>query len=122
MFGKHDRLRLWLMYRCFDYNMADQINYPTSIQKLSGQLHLRSRISQDVLSQRCNLYNPAVYERRFATVNYLNGPFQTPSVQVASCNNGLPAIVSVSPVFAQAPAEKGFKNFAIDFLMGGVSA
>ncbi|CAN4080537.1 unnamed protein product [Withania somnifera] len=27
-----------------------------------------------------------------------------------------------SPVFAQAPAEKGFSSFAIDFLMGGVSA
>ncbi|KAG6534829.1 hypothetical protein ZIOFF_008733 [Zingiber officinale] len=122
MFGKPERFQLWLMYRSFDYNMADQINHPTSIQALSGQLLLRSRISQDVLSQRCNLYNPAVYERRFTTVNYLNGAFQTPSVQVASCNNGLPAIVSVSPVFAQAPAEKGFKSFAIDFLMGGVSA
>lgn len=28
----------------------------------------------------------------------------------------------VSPVLVQAPAEKGFSGFAIDFLMGGVSA
>lgn len=28
----------------------------------------------------------------------------------------------VSPVFVQAPKEKGFSTFAIDFLMGGVSA
>ena len=27
-----------------------------------------------------------------------------------------------SPVFVQAPSEKGFAGFAIDFLMGGVSA
>lgn len=31
-------------------------------------------------------------------------------------------VPSVSPVFAHAPAEKGFTSFAIDFLMGGVSA
>lgn len=31
-------------------------------------------------------------------------------------------VTFVSPVFAHAPAEKGFANFAIDFLMGGVSA
>lgn len=29
---------------------------------------------------------------------------------------------NASPVFAQAPAEKGLAGFAIDFLMGGVSA
>lgn len=29
---------------------------------------------------------------------------------------------TVSPVFVQAPSEKGFAGFAIDFLMGGVSA
>jgi solute carrier family 25 (mitochondrial adenine nucleotide translocator), member 4/5/6/31 len=28
----------------------------------------------------------------------------------------------MSPVFVQAPSEKGFAGFAIDFLMGGVSA
>lgn len=27
-----------------------------------------------------------------------------------------------SPVFAFAPSEKGFKNFVIDFFMGGISA
>lgn len=27
-----------------------------------------------------------------------------------------------SPVFVQAPSEKGFSSFAVDFLMGGVSA
>ncbi|KAF8643132.1 hypothetical protein HU200_066949 [Digitaria exilis] len=31
-------------------------------------------------------------------------------------------MVSSSPLFANAPAEKGGKNFMIDFLMGGVSA
>ena len=31
-------------------------------------------------------------------------------------------VVSSSPLFANAPAEKGGKNFMIDFLMGGVSA
>ena len=48
----------------------------------------------------------------------MNGGLQT-SLLPASSGNG-PALVSpLSPIFAQAPAEKGFM---IDFLMGGVSA
>ncbi|KAG6492085.1 hypothetical protein ZIOFF_047035 [Zingiber officinale] len=36
MFGKRERFRLWLMYRSFDYNIAGQINHPTSIHSISG--------------------------------------------------------------------------------------
>ncbi|KAG6519603.1 hypothetical protein ZIOFF_023099 [Zingiber officinale] len=102
--------------------MADQVNHPTVIQKYAGQLHLKSSFLQDPKAQRCSLYNPALYERHFTTVNYLNGGFQKPFMQVGSCNYDASTVLSVHPVYAQAPAEKGFKNFAIDFLMGGVSA
>ena len=34
----------------------------------------------------------------------------------------LSMITTASPVFASAPAEKGFSGFVIDFFMGGVSA
>ncbi|RVW53370.1 ADP,ATP carrier protein 3, mitochondrial [Vitis vinifera] len=52
---------------------------------------------------------------------YVNGGLLT-SLLPASSGNG-PALVSpLSPIFAQAPAEKGAKGFMIDFLMGGVSA
>ncbi|KAG6499347.1 hypothetical protein ZIOFF_039112 [Zingiber officinale] len=89
----------------FVYNMADQVNHPSVLQKLSGQFHLRSRFSQDVLSQRCSLYNPSMYERRFTIANCLSWRFQTPSTHAESWNNGLPAIVSVSPT-AAAPIER----------------
>ena len=35
---------------------------------------------------------------------------------------GLAHISPLSPIFVQAPAEKGAYGFAVDFLMGGVSA
>ncbi|KAG6495355.1 hypothetical protein ZIOFF_043158 [Zingiber officinale] len=85
--------------------MADQVNHPSVLQKLSSQFHLRSRFSQDVLSQRCSLYNPSMYERRFTIANCLSWRFQTPSTHAESWNNGLPAIVSVSPT-AAAPIER----------------
>ncbi|KAG6509330.1 hypothetical protein ZIOFF_027315 [Zingiber officinale] len=103
------------------YTMADQVNHPTVIQKFAGQLHLKSSFVQDPKAQRYSLYNPALYERHL-TVNFPNGGFQQPFMLVGSCNYDASTMPSVYPVYAQAPAEKGFKNFAIDFLMGGVSA
>ncbi|KAG5226312.1 ADP/ATP CARRIER family protein [Salix suchowensis] len=42
----------------------------------------------------------------------------------ASCNSGnwSALVPHVSPIFVEAPSEKGAKGFMIDFLMGGVSA
>ncbi|KAL6313543.1 hypothetical protein AAG906_005496 [Vitis piasezkii] len=52
---------------------------------------------------------------------YVNGGLQT-SLLPAGSGNGLALISPLSPIFAQAPAEKGAKGFMIDVLMGGVSA
>ncbi|WOL17200.1 hypothetical protein Cni_G25989 [Canna indica] len=94
--------------------MADQVNHPTVIQKVAGQLHLKS--------SNCSMYNPALYNSRFTTGNYMKGGFQKTSMQMCTGNNELPFMTSVSPLYAHAPAEKGLASFAIDFLMGGVSA
>ncbi|KAG2653555.1 hypothetical protein PVAP13_1NG461900 [Panicum virgatum] len=90
--------------------MADKVNQPTVLHKLGGQFHLSSSFSEGV---RARNICPSVssYERSFATRNYMSvsGGINVP-------------VVSSSPLFANAPAEKGGKNFMIDFLMGGVSA
>nr|GEY29502.1 ADP,ATP carrier protein 1, mitochondrial [Tanacetum cinerariifolium] len=62
---------------------------------------------------------PQPYQRRFHYGNYSNAAFQYPTQQSADLSMIVP---KVSPVCVQAPAEKGFQGFAIDFLMGGVSA
>ncbi|CAL9149085.1 unnamed protein product [Musa hybrid cultivar] len=102
--------------------MADQVNHPTVSQKVAGQFHLRSYFSQDLHARNRSFYGPSLYERRITTGNFINQDFQKPYMQFCSANCGIPTVTSVSPVFANAPAEKGFASFAIDFLMGGVSA
>ncbi|KAG1363851.1 ADP,ATP carrier protein 1, mitochondrial-like [Cocos nucifera] len=74
--------------------------------------------------QSCNhtSYMPCLYKRSNTTRNYVNGGLQNPLMQVSSANCDHPVLTPVSPVFAHAPSEKGFAGFAIDFLMGGVSA
>lgn len=52
---------------------------------------------------------------------YVNGGLLS-SLQPASQATGLAQFSPVSPVFVQAPSEKGVKGFLVDFLMGGVSA
>ena len=77
-----------------------------------------SLISFSTLSPILQSGNTSVHSLSSA---YVNGGLQT-SLLPASSGNG-PALVSpLSPIFAQAPAEKGAKGFMIDFLMGGVSA
>ncbi|CAO2047719.1 unnamed protein product [Urochloa humidicola] len=99
--------------------MADQANQPTVLHKLGGQFHLSSSFSEGV---RARNICPSVssYERRFPTRNYMTQTLWGPSMSVSGGIN-VP-VVSSSPLFANAPAEKGGKNFMIDFLMGGVSA
>ncbi|CAI0405249.1 unnamed protein product, partial [Linum tenue] len=90
--------------------MADQVQHPTVMQKVAGQY-------KDVQRYDGAFQMPALYQRR-AYGNYSNAAFQYCGSSSAS------AIVpsSGSPVFVQAPSEKGLAGFAIDFLMGGVSA
>lgn len=78
--------------------MIDQAHHPSVQQKLCGNLIARQSRN-----------------RKFS-----NGSFQylvqQPSVDVSM------VMPKLSPICIQAPAEKGFSSFAIDFLMGGVSA
>lgn len=104
--------------------MADRHHYPTVMQKVADQLHLSSSLSQDVQTRYGGLQRPALYQRHFAYGNYSNAALQYPVTQPcrATYDLSLVAASAASPVFVQAPSEKGFAGFAIDFLMGGVSA
>ncbi|CAK9188437.1 unnamed protein product [Ilex paraguariensis] len=103
--------------------MADQFQHPTVIRKVANQLHLSANLSQDVQARYGGFQTPALYQRRFAYGNYSNTGFQYPMSQTCGATNDLSLIASnASPVFVQAPSEKGLAGFAIDFLMGGVSA
>uniref|UniRef100_A0ACD5ZDV8 Uncharacterized protein n=1 Tax=Avena sativa TaxID=4498 RepID=A0ACD5ZDV8_AVESA len=96
--------------------MADQANQPSVVQKFGGQFHLGSSFS-GVVRARNMCPSVSAYDRRFTTSSYMTQSLYAPTM---SFNGG--SMVS-SPIFANAPAEKkGVKNFAIDFLMGGVSA
>ncbi|KAK7271584.1 hypothetical protein RJT34_27611 [Clitoria ternatea] len=100
--------------------MVDQVQHPTIMEKVAGQLHLRSGLSSGIRSYDGAFRHPAVYQRS-SFQNYSNVALQYPVM--TSCKTTMDlsaAMVSTSPVFVAAPAEKG--NFIVDFLMGGVSA
>lgn len=101
--------------------MADRHQDPTAMQKFSGQLHLGSSLSQDSHSHYGGFQRPALNQRRFAYGNYSNAALEYPMNHTCRANDPLVAS-GVLPVCVQAPKEKGFSGFAIDFLMGGVSA
>ncbi|KAL8527531.1 hypothetical protein ACS0TY_005395 [Phlomoides rotata] len=101
--------------------MADQHQYSTISQKVANQLHLRSSLSQDVQSRIGGTHLPGVYQRRFAYGNHTNPALQYPPTCKAAQDLSLIS-ANASPVFVQAPQEKGLASFAIDFMMGGVSA
>lgn len=92
--------------------MADQKQLPTVAHKLAGQFHVSSSLSQDVRSR----YAAPSRRTQFAYGNYTNAGFNYPMTHTFIPQG------NTSPIFVQAPAEKGFTGFAIDFLMGGVSA
>ncbi|CAN7005463.1 unnamed protein product [Brassica rapa subsp. trilocularis] len=89
--------------------MVEQTQQPTIFQKASGQI-LRSGVSQDIHGYTSG------FQRRATYGNYSNAAFQYPLAASSRI------VTTTSPVFVQAPGEKGFSSFAIDFLMGGVSA
>ncbi|KAL0370370.1 UNVERIFIED_CONTAM: ADP,ATP carrier protein, mitochondrial [Sesamum angustifolium] len=101
--------------------MADQHRYPTIAQKVANQLHLSSSFSQDVQARYGGFQQPSVYQRRVASGNYTNAGLQYPVTCRATQDLSLIS-ANASPVFVQAPQEKGLASFAIDFMMGGVSA
>lgn len=92
--------------------MADQVQHPTVMRKVAGQL---------ICPKDMGFEQPALHQRR-AYGNYTNAALHYyPAACKASTH--LSMVTSTrSPVFVQAPQEKGLGSFAIDFLMGGVSA
>ncbi|KAL0390821.1 UNVERIFIED_CONTAM: ADP,ATP carrier protein, mitochondrial [Sesamum calycinum] len=93
----------------------------TIAQKVANQLHLSSSFSQDVQARYGGFQQPSVYQRRVASGNYTNAGLQYPMTCRATQDLSLIS-ANASPVFVQAPQEKGLASFAIDFMMGGVSA
>ena len=90
-------------------SMADRSQHPSIFQKIHGQSSLVSRLS------------PNMHARNYTSGAYVNGGLQS-SFQPACQATGLAQYSQLSPVFVEAPSEKGVKGFLVDFLMGGVSA
>ncbi|KAI3425552.1 PsbP domain-containing protein, partial [Psidium guajava] len=102
--------------------MVDQCQNPSVMQKVAGQLLLRTSLSQDMRGCDGAFQRPALYQQR-AYGNYTNAALNYPTMPVCRASTDLSIVASTaSPVFVHAPAEKGLGSFAIDFLMGGVSA
>ncbi|CAA2978133.1 ADP,ATP carrier, mitochondrial [Olea europaea subsp. europaea] len=102
--------------------MDDQHQHPTIVQKVANQLYLRSSLSQtQSVQSHHGGFQRSEYQRQFAYGNHTNAGLQYPMTCRATKDLSLIS-ANVSPVFVQAPSEKGFLGFAIDFLMGGVSA
>ncbi|KAF2293597.1 hypothetical protein GH714_003160 [Hevea brasiliensis] len=101
--------------------MVDQVQYPTVMQKVASQL-LHSSLSQDFHGYGGATKRPAHIQRR-AYGNYSNAAFQYSMVRGCGAATDFSLVPSTaSSVCVQAPSEKGLAGFAIDFLMGGVSA
>lgn len=90
--------------------MADSLHYSSVFQKICGHSHLTSRLS------------PVLHSKRYSTTGlYASGVLENP-LQTAYHGTGLAGVSPTSPFLVQAPSEKGAAGFAVDFLMGGVSA
>uniref|UniRef100_A0A5B6ZTG0 ADP/ATP translocase n=1 Tax=Davidia involucrata TaxID=16924 RepID=A0A5B6ZTG0_DAVIN len=100
----------------------DQPQHPTVTQKVMGKLLLRSSLTQDLQAYDSGFQRPATYQRQFKYGNYTNAALQYPMFQPCQATHAYMVVPTTSPIFVQAPSEKGFAGFAIDFLMGGVSA
>ena len=74
-------------------------------------------VYQDVRSRYATIQRPAATQKQFTYGNYTNAAFSYPVTEKLIAANYSPVFVQ-----AQAPAEKGLASFAVDFLMGGVSA
>ena len=94
--------------------MADMYQFPTVAQKVAYQLHLSSSTKhQDGQALYGGYRMPVLNQRGFTHGN----------TQPCKASQDLSLITAnASPVFVQAPSEKGPAGFVIDFVMGGVSA
>lgn len=89
--------------------MADGSWHPSVHQKISGQSSLISKLS------------PSLHTQNYALTGAYRNGLQN-HLHPALQGTGLALLSAPSPVFIQAPSEKGASGFLIDFLMGGVSA
>lgn len=100
--------------------MVDQVQHPTIMEKVTGQLHRRSSPSSGFTSYDGTFRHPAMYQK-YSYGNYSNAALQSPMASTCRATVDLSAVATTaSPLFVAAPAEKS--HFLIDFLMGGVSA
>nr|KJB50121.1 hypothetical protein B456_008G154500 [Gossypium raimondii] len=90
--------------------MADGSKRPSVFHKMHGQSYFISRLTPSLPAQNYNM-----------TGAYTNGGIHV-ALQPSRHSTGLAYMPTVSPIFVQAPSEKGFTGFMVDFLMGGVSA
>ncbi|KAL6958256.1 ADP/ATP carrier protein [Sarracenia purpurea var. burkii] len=103
--------------------MIDLSKNPTVTERVAGQLLFRPYPTQDHQERISGFHHPSLYQRRFKYGNCTNIASQFPTPHPYRATQHLSMVASSkSPVFVQAPSEKGFAGFAIDFLMGGVSA
>ncbi|XP_077220664.1 ADP,ATP carrier protein 3, mitochondrial-like [Tasmannia lanceolata] len=95
--------------------MADGSHHPSIITSIHGQSQLFSRLSPNLQARITSIHN--------LSIAYVNGGLQGPlqAYQASGCH-GFLLVSTLSPVFVQAPSEKGSSDFLTDFLMGGVSA
>ncbi|KAL3583272.1 hypothetical protein D5086_014333 [Populus alba] len=87
--------------------MADESWNPLAFRKIHGQSSLISKLSPNLHSRNYHLTSGA-FSNGFHNQMH-------PAIQ----GTGLAFVPHVSPIFVEAPSEKGAKGFMIDFLMGG---
>ncbi|KAI3854213.1 hypothetical protein MKW98_024636 [Papaver atlanticum] len=93
--------------------MVVELQHPSVVDKIYSQSYLYSKLSPNF--QAGNTVSQNV------TSLHVNGGLQS-IVRPPSQGDSISFLSPMSPIFVQAPAEKGVQGFVIDFLMGGVSA
>ncbi|CAL9004028.1 unnamed protein product [Prunus brigantina] len=94
--------------------MVDQVQHPSVVQKVAGQ-----PLQQFIQGYDSGFQRPGMYQRR-AYGNYSNAALQYPFMPACRATTDLSLVPSTaSPIFVQAPAEKG--QFLDYFLLCGIS-
>ncbi|KAL8170859.1 hypothetical protein V2J09_022663 [Rumex salicifolius] len=92
--------------------MVEMHQYPTAAQKLARQLHLSCAPSVEIQKWHGGLVNRGIYCHR---------SYYSSTVLQYPVTRDLPFVPTTS-LMVEAPSEKEFSAFLVDFLMGGVSA
>ncbi|KAE8672182.1 ADP,ATP carrier protein 1 [Hibiscus syriacus] len=102
-------------------NQSGSCPTPKCKQKVAGQL-ISSSLSRDVQGCDGSFRRPALYQIRFAYGNCSSAAMGYPNVSACGATGDLHSSPSTaSAICVQAPAEKGFSSFAIDFLMSSLN-